>query len=77
VRRMVATKFGHVLHPSVSHDWALCTACSGDDNVSVVLHRAVSVWKIVAHDGGAYANENLKALGIPHADIPLLLKAYQ
>jgi hypothetical protein len=63
------------LHASVSHDWALCTAYSGDDNVSVVLRRTASVWKIVAHDGGAYGKDHLKAVGVPEADIRLLLKA--
>jgi hypothetical protein len=77
VRSMVGAKFGHALHASVSHDWALCTAYSGEADVSVVLHRTASVWKVVAHDGGAYAEENLKALGVPQTDIPPLLKAYQ
>jgi hypothetical protein len=77
VRSVVAAKFGHALHASVSHDWALCTAYSADNSVSVVLRRTASVWKIVAHDGGAYAKENLEALGILQADIPPLLKAYQ
>jgi len=61
VRKMVATKFGHALHASVSHDWALCTAYSSESDVSVVLHRTASAWSIVEHDGGAYVEENLKA----------------
>lgn len=77
VRRMVAAKFGHALHASVSHDWALCTAYSEISSVSVVLRRTGSVWKIVESDGGAYVEESLKAMGIPQADIPQLLKAYQ
>jgi hypothetical protein len=74
---VVAAKFHHASHASVSHDWALCTAYSGLDNVSVVLRRTGSAWKIVAHDGGAYGQEQLKAEGVPEADIPPLLKAYQ
>jgi hypothetical protein len=81
VRNVVASKFDwHPLHVSVSHDWALCTAYQpriDDSSVSVVLHRTASVWKIAEYDGGAYVEESLKALGIPQADIPLLLKAYQ
>jgi hypothetical protein len=77
VRNMVAAKFGHALHASVSHDWALCTAYSGQSDVSVVLRRTAKVWKIVDHDGGAYAQENLRTLGVPQADIAPLLKAYQ
>ncbi len=77
VRSIVAAKFHHAAHASVSHDWALCTAYSGLDNVSVVLHRVRSAWKIVAHDGGAYGQEQLRALSVPEADIPPLLKAYQ
>jgi hypothetical protein len=81
VRSIVAGKFDwHPLHASVSHDWALCTAYqprTDDSSVSIVLRRTASVWKIVEYDGGAYAEESLKALGIPQADIPLLLKAYQ
>jgi hypothetical protein len=77
VRKMVAAKFGHALHASVSHDWALCTAYTEHSGLSVVLHRAESGWKIVESDGGAYAEENLKGLGVPQADIPALLRAYQ
>jgi hypothetical protein len=77
VRKMVAAQFGHALHASASHDWALCTAYSGESDVSVVLHRTASAWKIVDHDGGAYVKENLKTLGVPQADIPSLLRAYQ
>jgi hypothetical protein len=77
VRRAVAAKFGHALHASVSHDWALCTAYSDESDVSVVLHRAGGGWKIVKSDGGAFGEETLKPLGIPPADIPALLKAYQ
>jgi hypothetical protein len=81
VRTMVASKFDwHPMHASVSHDWALCTAYQPrieNSNVSVLLHRTESVWKIVQYDGGAYVEESLKDLGIPQADIPLLLKAYQ
>ncbi len=77
VRKVVAGKFGHALHASVSHDWALCTAYSGESDISVVLNRRSSGWKIVASDGGAYVAETLKPLGVPAADIPALLKAYQ
>ncbi len=77
VRKVVAGKFGHALHASVSHDWALCTAYSGESDMSVVLNRSSSGWKIVASDGGAYVAETLKPLGVPVADIPALLKAYQ
>ena len=77
VRKVVARKFGHVLHASISHDWALCTASSGQSDMSVVLHRSSSGWKIVASDGGAYVAETLKPFGISDDDIPALLKAYQ
>jgi hypothetical protein len=77
VRKVVATKFGKALHASVSHDWALCTAYSNESDLSVVLHRTGSNWKIAGSDGGAYAAANLKALGVPPADVPQLLKAYQ
>ena len=77
VRNIVAGKFGHALHASISHDWALCTAYSGESDVSVVLHRNASGWKIVASDGGAYVAETLTPLGVSAADIPALLKAYQ
>jgi hypothetical protein len=77
VRKIVAGKFGHALHVSVSNDWALCTAYSGESDISVVLHRSSSDWKIVTSDGGAYVAETLKPLGVPAADIPALLKAYQ
>jgi hypothetical protein len=77
VRNAVAAKFGHVLHASASHDWALCTAYSGDNDVSVVLHRTNSAWKIVQSDGGAFVEKTLKPLGIPRSDIPSLLKVYQ
>jgi hypothetical protein len=77
VRKMVAAKFGKALHASVSHDWALCTAYSDESDLSVVLHRTESGWKIVNHDGGAFAAENLKEMGVPQEDIAKLLKAYQ
>ena len=77
VRKIVAGKFGHALHASISHDWALCTAYSGESDISVVLNRRSSGWKIVTSDGGAYVAETLKPLGVPDADIPALLKAYQ
>ena len=77
VRKIVAAKFGHALHASVSRDWALCTAYSEHSDMSVVLHRTGSNWKIVASDGGAYVAETLEPFGIPNADIPALLKAYQ
>jgi hypothetical protein len=77
VRKVVAGKFGHALNASISHDWALCTAYSGESDMSVVLHRSSSGWKIVASDGGAYVAETLKPLGVSAADIPALLKAYQ
>ncbi len=63
--------------PQISHDWALCTAYSDESDMSVVLHRSSSGWKIVASDGGAYVAETLKPLGVSAADIPALLKAYQ
>jgi hypothetical protein len=77
VRKMVAAKFGKALHASVSHDWALCTAYSDESDLTVLLKRTASAWTIVRHDGGAYAAENLKSLGVPQADIAPLLKAYQ
>ena len=77
VRKVVAKKFGKALHASVSHDWALCTAYADENDVSVVLHRTGSNWKVAGNDGGAYAAGTLKALGVPPADIPSLLKAYQ
>ena len=77
VRKVVAGKFGHALHASVSHDWAVCTAYSSESDISVVLNRNSSGWKIVASDGGAYVAETLKPFGVPSADIPALLKAYQ
>ena len=77
VRKVVSKKFGKVLHASVSHDWALCTAYSDESDLSVVLHRTGSDWKVAGSDGGAYASENLKELGVPSADVPSLLKAYQ
>jgi hypothetical protein len=77
VRKIVAGKFGHALHASISHGWALCTAYSGENAMSVVLHRGSSGWKIVASDGGAYVAQTLKPLGVSAADIPALLKAYQ
>ena len=77
VRRIVAKKFGKVLHVSVSRDWALCTAYSDESDLSIVLHRTGSDWKVAASDGGAYVAETLKPLGVPSADIPSLLKAYQ
>ena len=77
VRKVVAAKVGHPLHASVSHDWGLCTASSGQSDLSVVLHRSGSDWKIVQSDGGAYVAETLKDLGVPDAEIASLLKAYQ
>ncbi len=77
VRKVVAKRFGKVLHVSVSHDWALCTAYSDESDLSIVLHRAGTDWKVTGSDGGAYAAENLKDLGVPSADVSSLLKAYQ
>ena len=77
VRKVVAKKFGKVLNVSVSHDWALCTAYSDESDLSVVLHRTGADWKVAGSDGGAYAAENLKELGVPSADVSSLLKAYQ
>jgi hypothetical protein len=77
VRKLVATKFGHALHASASHDWALCTAYSKESDLSVVLHRTASGWTVVASDGGAYVAETLKPIGVPQADIAPILKAYQ
>jgi len=77
VRKVVAKKFGKVVHASVSHDWALCTAYSDESDLTVLLHRTGTNWKVAGSDGGAYAPENLKDLGVPSADIPSLLKAYQ
>ncbi|MGH8095503.1 MAG: hypothetical protein ACREIF_18885 [Chthoniobacterales bacterium] len=77
VRKIVATKFGHALHASVSHDWALCTGYNDESSVSVVLHRTAAGWKIVESDGGAYVAEILSNLGVPGPDIAPLLKAYQ
>jgi hypothetical protein len=77
VRKVVAAKFGKVLHVSVSHDWALCTAYQDESDISVVLHRVSAGWTIAGHDGGAYDAETLKKLGVPPADTAPLLKAYQ
>ncbi len=77
VRKVMPKKFGKVLHISASHDWALCTTYSDESDLSVVLHRAGPDWKVAGSDGGAYAAENLKALGVPLADVPSLLKVYQ
>ena len=77
VRKVVAAKFGTVLHVSVSHDWALCTAYQDESDISVVLHRTAAGWAIAAHDGGAYDAETLKKLGVPPADAASLVKAYQ
>ncbi|HEY2712101.1 MAG TPA: hypothetical protein VGI60_06265 [Chthoniobacterales bacterium] len=77
VRKVVAAKFGKVLHVSVSHDWALSTAYTDESDLSVVLHRASGSWKVVESDGGAYVAEILKEKGVPPEDIAPLLKAYQ
>ncbi len=77
VRKVVPKKFGKVLHVSVSRDWALCTTYFDESALSVVLRRTGADWKVVESDGGAYAAEDLKALGVPSADVPSLLKAYQ
>jgi hypothetical protein len=45
VRKVVVGKLGHALHASISNDWALCTAYSGESDISVVLHRSSSGWK--------------------------------
>ncbi len=77
VRKIVAAKFGQVLNVSVSHDWALCTAYSDESDLSVVAHRTAAGWKIVAHDGGAFAAGDLKSMGVPQAETASLLKVYQ
>jgi hypothetical protein len=77
VRKVVAAKFGQVLHVSVSHDWALCTAYHDESDISVVLHRIAAGWTIANHDGGAFDAETLKKIGVPPADTAPLLKAYQ
>jgi hypothetical protein len=77
VRKVVPKKFGKVVHVSVSHDWALCTTHFDENALSVVLHRTGADWKVAESDGGAYAAEDLKAMGVPSADIPSLLRAYQ
>jgi hypothetical protein len=77
VRKVVPKKFGKIVNISVSHDWALCTTYSDENALSVVLHRVGSDWKVPESDGGAYASASLKALGVPSADIPSLLKVYQ
>lgn len=77
VRKVVPKKLGKVVNISVSNDWALCTTYSDENSLSVVLHRAGSGWKVTESDGGAYGAANLKALGVPSADIPSLLKVYQ
>ncbi|MGI8891185.1 MAG: hypothetical protein ACR2G0_10445 [Chthoniobacterales bacterium] len=77
VRQVVSKKFGKVLHVSVSHDWALCTAYSDESDLSVVLHRTGSSWKVKESDGGAFDAGTLKGMGVPGADVPTLLKAYQ
>lgn len=77
VRKVVPKKFGKVLHVSVSRDWALCTTYFDENALSVVLHRTGADWKVAGSDGGAFAAEDLKALGVPSADVPSLLKVYQ
>ena len=77
VRKVVPKKFGKVLHVSVSRDWALCTTSFDENALSVVLHRTGADWKVAGSDGGAFAAEDLKALGVPSADVPSLLKVYQ
>lgn len=77
VRKVVAAKFGKVLHVSVSHDWALCTAYQDESDISVVLHRTPAGWTIAEHDGGAYDAAALKKIGVPPADTTTLLKAYE
>ena len=77
VRKVVAAKFGKVLHVSVSHDWALCTAYQDESAISVVLHRTAAGWRMAEHDGGAYDFGTLKKLGVPPADTAPLLRAYQ
>lgn len=77
VRRVVTAKFKHALHASVSHDWALCTASSGESDLSVVLRRGGATWKVVESDGGAFDKGTLRKMGVPPPDIPALLKAYQ
>ena len=63
VRGIVTAKFKHALHASVSHDWALCTAYSGESDISVVLRRSGATWKVIASDGGAYVKETLRPSG--------------
>jgi hypothetical protein len=76
--REAASKYGHPLHASVSHDWALCTTFTEHSDLSIVLHRSASnKWTVVATDGGAYVAETLVPFGVPKADIPELLKTYQ
>lgn len=77
VRKAVPKKLGKVLNISVAHDWALCTTYSDENALSVVLHRAGTDWKVTQSDGGAYAADGLRALGVPKVDIPALLKVYQ
>ena len=77
VRKVVAATLGKVLHVSVSHDWALCTAYSEENDLSVVLRRAGGGWKIIESDGGAFDKAILKSLGVPPGDIAALLKVYQ
>jgi hypothetical protein len=79
VRTVVGSKFGKILNVSVSRDWALCTAYSQTDesDLSVVLHRTGTSWKVKQSDGGAFDKTTLKPLGIPDADIVQLLRVYQ
>jgi hypothetical protein len=77
VRKVLAAKFGKVLHVSVSHDWALCTTYQDDSAISVVLHRTGTGWTIADHDGGAFDAATLRKLGVPPADTAPLLKASQ
>ena len=77
VRKVVAAKFGKVLHVSISHEWALSTAYQDESDISVVLHRTATGWTIAAHDGGAFDTATLKKLGVPPADTAPLLKVYQ
>lgn len=77
IRATVSSQFGHCANVSVSHDWAMCIANDQDNDLTILLHRVGGRWKVVAHDGGAYARGDLQARGVPTADIPNLLKTYQ
>lgn len=77
IKSVVTAKFGQAANVSVSHGWALCISNDQESDLSVLLRRVGGKWKIVRHDGGAFGAGDLRASGVPAADVPRLLKTYQ